>query len=957
MKNRYWNLLLLALFTTIALLFVVIGEKYKSSYLAATFDRECYKNSQTAISSFQTLLQAKKNSTLSIALLLSQNDDLKSAFISHSDVAKQLENYSIQLGQETDFKNVWFQLIDPKGLVIARSWTHKKGEELSKIRKDVQKEIGEPHVKTSVNVGDFDLAIRTMVPLYGKKHLFLGYLEVITHFNSIAQKMSEDGFETIVLADKSYKNQFIHPFSEKFIGEYYLANKNANTSYIDYISKRGVEKFLNTNSHYMVDQSSNLLISNLTIFDTDEKPMAYVLMFQKINLAADTSMVRFINMVLFFSIVILLFLYLLLFNKNENIFQTKGRLSKYSVIFITIFSLAVIGNWAILNAYKKSTQKQYLDQYNTDLQTDYEFVYKNYRNLANRIFQNDINKPDVAALMHEAYGADKDQAREKLYQHFMFLYETYKHYGIQQLHFHLKNNESFLRFNRPQKYGENLSQIRHTVEYVNHNLTPTEGFEEGRIYDGFCYVYPLFYTNADGVKEHVGSVEVSLSAFEMVKDFAVIHKAKVGFLVQKNVVDGKVFKEEASNYQKSDFKNFYYEKTTKQQLENSCLYFDDKKLTQMQKQFVSDEILKGDIFTLADKDSGALFSFMPLRNPVTHNISAVLVFEMQNGAIQQQKQLFTLFLAGGTVIILILALFIFREFAQKIKLLDLSTKTQKILDMQNSIIVITNGLKLEDSNKKFLEFFDYESIEKFLKNHDCICDYFVEDERYYSLKKVPPEHNWISYLEHLDEKNRIVLMADKNGVLHSFTIQFNKYGEHHIVTFTDITQTMQENIALEGKAMHDTLTGIYNRAFFDAKIENIILENQTRDTLLGIIFFDIDHFKNVNDTYGHEVGDITLKELVRVVTQSTRKSDFVIRWGGEEFIILVSVSDIEELYKIAQNLRIKIEKHRFEHIQTLTCSFGATLHQSSEGIEKSVKRADAALYLSKENGRNRVTLS
>ena len=139
MKNRYWNLLLLALFTTIALLFVVIGEKYKSSYLAATFDRECYKNSQTAISSFQTLLQAKKNSTLSIALLLSQNDDLKSAFISHSDVAKQLENYSIQLGQETDFKNVWFQLIDPKGLVIARSWTHKKGEEFSKIRKDVQK--------------------------------------------------------------------------------------------------------------------------------------------------------------------------------------------------------------------------------------------------------------------------------------------------------------------------------------------------------------------------------------------------------------------------------------------------------------------------------------------------------------------------------------------------------------------------------------------------------------------------------------------------------------------------------------------------------------------------------------------------------------------------------------------------------------------------------------------------
>lgn len=268
---------------------------------------------------------------------------------------------------------------------------------------------------------------------------------------------------------------------------------------------------------------------------------------------------------------------------------------------------------------------------------------------------------------------------------------------------------------------------------------------------------------------------------------------------------------------------------------------------------------------------------------------------------------------------------------------------------------MTDGLRLVDVNRTFLEFFDYAALEDFLQNHECICDLFIEDERYYSLKKVPQGYNWINYLEHLNETSRVVLMASSTGELHSFAMQYAQYGTMYIVTFTDISQTMKETIAFEDKAVHDSLTGAYNRAFFDLKIDEILASRGEEH--LGIIFFDIDHFKAVNDSFGHDVGDTILKELVEIVMQSTRKNDVLIRWGGEEFILFVVVSGSQELYKIAENLRQKVQAHSFDAPQNITCSFGVTLHEPAESIEISIKRADQALYFSKENGRNRVTLS
>ncbi|MFA6630555.1 MAG: GGDEF domain-containing protein, partial [Sulfuricurvum sp.] len=123
---------------------------------------------------------------------------------------------------------------------------------------------------------------------------------------------------------------------------------------------------------------------------------------------------------------------------------------------------------------------------------------------------------------------------------------------------------------------------------------------------------------------------------------------------------------------------------------------------------------------------------------------------------------------------------------------------------------------------------------------------------------------------------------------------------------------------------------------------------------LGVIFFDIDHFKRVNDEYGHLIGDEVLKDIAALVKRRLRKSDIFARWGGEEFIILLPDTPLDESRMIAKTLRIAIELENFENVGRLTCSFGvATLHEN-ESPEGLLQRVDELLYRAKSKGRNRV---
>ncbi|MBF0611678.1 MAG: diguanylate cyclase [Magnetococcales bacterium] len=152
----------------------------------------------------------------------------------------------------------------------------------------------------------------------------------------------------------------------------------------------------------------------------------------------------------------------------------------------------------------------------------------------------------------------------------------------------------------------------------------------------------------------------------------------------------------------------------------------------------------------------------------------------------------------------------------------------------------------------------------------------------------------------------------------------------------------------------DALTGLFNRRFFDEAIQLEMERADRYNRPLSFIMVDLDHFKQVNDTYGHPVGDQVLRELAQVLRQSVRKSDMVFRYGGEEFAILLPEATLEGVTSLGEKVRQAIENHQFAGVGHKTASLGATVLASGDTVETLIQRADAALYSAKRNGRNQV---
>ena len=162
---------------------------------------------------------------------------------------------------------------------------------------------------------------------------------------------------------------------------------------------------------------------------------------------------------------------------------------------------------------------------------------------------------------------------------------------------------------------------------------------------------------------------------------------------------------------------------------------------------------------------------------------------------------------------------------------------------------------------------------------------------------------------------------------------------------------------LESMATTDKLTGIANRQVFDVLFQQVHSQSKRRKTPLSAIMFDIDYFKEINDTYGHPTGDVILKTLAQTITQSIRESDLFFRWGGEEFLIILPDSDIDRASIVAEKIRKTVEELVITFsgkAVSVTISMGVATMSEGETSDNLVVRSDEALYAAKKKGRNRI---
>ena len=166
----------------------------------------------------------------------------------------------------------------------------------------------------------------------------------------------------------------------------------------------------------------------------------------------------------------------------------------------------------------------------------------------------------------------------------------------------------------------------------------------------------------------------------------------------------------------------------------------------------------------------------------------------------------------------------------------------------------------------------------------------------------------------------------------------------------------KEKELFELQATYDGMTKLYNRQ----KIEDILKIEIDRSRRYGIemsvLMLDIDDFKKINDTYGHPSGDTVLREISRLIKKSIRKTDYTGRWGGEEFIVIAPHTDLKGATMFAESIREGVEGTDFAGVGRVTCSIGVTYFQKTDNENTIVKRADEALYESKKEGKNRVTI-
>jgi len=175
-----------------------------------------------------------------------------------------------------------------------------------------------------------------------------------------------------------------------------------------------------------------------------------------------------------------------------------------------------------------------------------------------------------------------------------------------------------------------------------------------------------------------------------------------------------------------------------------------------------------------------------------------------------------------------------------------------------------------------------------------------------------------------------------------------------VVTGKNVTDKIKLEEELTKRATTDELTGLYNRHKGNELLDQEIERADRYNEEFAVIFFDIDYFKMINDTYGHDIGDSVLKQLSQILQLHTRKSDAIIRWGGEEFIILALNQNKDKAFLFAQNIRKAIELCVFNTVEKVTVSIGVASFKQGETKESLIKRSDDALYKAKENGRNCV---
>jgi diguanylate cyclase (GGDEF)-like protein len=508
-------------------------------------------------------------------------------------------------------------------------------------------------------------------------------------------------------------------------------------------------------------------------------------------------------------------------HKNKTILK---KFYKHIIIFLII---SILGFY-LIDLLMLKQKERYLSIQTELINTKYTTNYKYFQIMSKDIYSMYQGNKTIISVMDKANNATKQERellRKKLFLKLHKRYKRLKNMGISQVHFHLKNNVSFLRMHNPSRYGDDLSKIRESVKLTNKTKTPHEGLEIGTIQHGFRFVYPLFKG-----KIHIGSMEVSFSSQKLIDSIVNSFTIDSHFLILKKYVIKNLSKQQILNlYQDSMESDDYFLEISSHESN-----YDKNR----HKNILSKELLK----QIAQK--------------------------------MQKKQAFT------------------------------------IANSYNHNTTIGTYIPIHGINAE-----------------DALAYLAVYTES--------------DYLDNLDMEQKYITILFITVILLLFIFS--------------IYATITKN-KLQMMAHFDELTTLPNRAYFYIELEQELKRAKRLKQKLAVLFIDLDGFKYVNDTYGHDVGDSLLIDVSRRLERCVRDTDIVARLGGDEFtVVLCDLKNKNDALMIAQ----KIIDHLSEQfiISKKSIHIGASIGISiypDDAItsDELIQKSDNSMYIAKNNGKN-----
>jgi len=498
-------------------------------------------------------------------------------------------------------------------------------------------------------------------------------------------------------------------------------------------------------------------------------------------------------------------------------------------------------------------------------------------------------------------------------------------------HIHIYDKKGQLLFN----YGEPLEMSNDVVKqviltnkqeagYVTYNNN-TESF--------FALVFPIKTQN-----ETIGFVEFEIKSDHLLKLASKAGRYKYAVYLNENKNNKTLGKKIASNskiFDKIDFTQEYIYRVA-----NKNITVDYKDKHYLLHQY--------DVETYFQKDLLQVLLLSDTTKYIDENDNAVIVAAETT--------------VMGLLIILIFIYFILTKLINRLiydeeQLLLNANKMKVIMDSSDNLIALLENNKIVLANSTLLSYADFQDLDSLVHTHNNISFLFSQDEGTFVPQKDTTNLDWTEEILQLNEEDRVVSIYHKRFGMNYFNVKISTPQQNiasKIIIFSNITSLYKKSLKDEYMATHDNLTNVYNRQFFNQTLSHSIYEASKNEALYSLLMFDLDFFKKVNDTYGHQVGDDVLIKFTQVISENIRDNDIFARWGGEEFVLLLNRVDVTTAIKVAENLRERIAHTDFAQAGFITCSIGLSEYLSDDTPESWLSRADMALYKAKENGRDRV---